>query len=98
MPKVKKRKSKRGSPRDLTGTHESLNQRVALTKIFGSAIEESRTIIGWEYAPPKRGERYSIYLGKGKYLRSSTVEDITSNPHSLMIKTANSLYEIKYLD
>jgi hypothetical protein len=83
---------------DLTSTQETLTQRVALTRIYGQGSELIKTIIGWEYAAPKPGERYTIYLGKGKYLRTSPVQQVINSPNTLMIKTANSLYELKYVD
>ena len=97
MPKDQKRVNDPDVTWELTSTEETLTQRVALTRICGLGYDQNKTVFGWEYAPPQKGERYTLYLGKGKYLRSSLVEDITHIPDAVMIKTANSLYELKYL-
>jgi hypothetical protein len=82
---------------NLTKTYEILTQKIALTRIESLGKEEKGSVIGWEYAPPKKGERYSVYLGERKVLRTSPVEEIKHTINAVMIKTANSIYKIQYL-
>lgn len=81
----------------LTKTHEILTQKISLTRIQALGKANGRVVMGWEYAPPKKGEGYTIYLGSGKILKTSPVEDIKENFHALMIRTANSIYRIEYV-
>lgn len=83
---------------DHPNTCEILTNRISLSKVEAVGHDPKGVVIGWEYAPPKRGERYVVYLGKGKVLRTSVVEDIKENMDSLLIKTANSIYKIQYLN
>jgi hypothetical protein len=77
---------------------QRFTRKVSLSKIYGMGMDRSGPLIGWECAPPKRNERYGIFLRKRKTLRTSPVEEITETHDALVIKTVNSLYEIKYLE
>jgi hypothetical protein len=79
-------------------TEETLTRKVALTLICGSAKIRNEMAVGWEYTPPQKSERYAIYMGKGKILRTSAVEGITETADGITIKTANSLHEVKYFN
>jgi hypothetical protein len=69
-----------------------------LTKTGGSGKDLGRALIGWEKAPPKMGECYSISFGKGKGGSTSPVELVTETPNGIIIITKNSMYEIKILE
>lgn len=78
-------------------TIEILTRRISLTRIESVGQDSRGAVVGWEYSPPRTGDRYAVYLGKGRVLRTSVVEDIRENMDSLLIKTANSIYKVKYL-
>ncbi len=78
-------------------TSEILSKRIALSKIEKIGDDPRGTVVGWECAPPVKGERYAVYLGKGRVLRTSVVEEVRETPESVLIKTANSVYKIQYL-
>jgi hypothetical protein len=80
-----------------TKTYEILTKKISLSKVDTVGQVQNSAIIGWEYAPPRVGERYSVYLGRGRVLRTSPVEEIKETPYALMIKTLNSVYRIEYL-
>jgi hypothetical protein len=71
--------------------------KVSLTKIFGSAKSKMSTVVGWELQPPRVGKPYSLYTGRGKILRTTSLEQVTAEDDKLLIKTVHSLYEIHYL-
>jgi hypothetical protein len=81
----------------LVKTHEILVKKISLTRIDSIDKEQKGAVIGWEYGPPRRGERYSVYLGDGKVLRTSPVEDVKETHCALLIKTMNSVYRVEYL-
>jgi hypothetical protein len=72
-------------------------RRLSFTKIDKSGSAKKKSLTGWEYEPPKKGKNYDIFLANGKVLRTSPVEDVTENFHSLIVRTANSVYQVKYL-
>lgn len=78
-------------------TCEILTRRISLTRVESVGQDPKGVVVGWEYAPPRKGERYAVYLGKGRVLRTSVVEDVRENMGSLLIKTANSIYKVQYL-
>jgi hypothetical protein len=82
----------------LTKTYEGVTRKISLTRIETLGKDHKGVVIGWEYAAPAKGERYTIYLGKGKILRTSTVEEVKEMPRGIMIKTMNSIYRIEYLE
>jgi len=85
-------------PMGTTGkTCEILSKRIALSKIERIGDDPRGTVVGWESAPPVKGERYAVYLGKGRVLRTSVVEEVRETPESVLIKTANSIYKVQYL-
>lgn len=78
-------------------TCEILTRRIALSKIERIGHDPKGTVVGWECSPPAKGERYGVYLGKGRVLRTSVVEDIREMQDYILIKTANSVYKVQYL-
>jgi hypothetical protein len=79
-------------------TCEILTRRISLTRVESVGQDPKGVVVGWEYSPPRKGERYAVYLGKGRVLRTSVVEDVRENMGSLLIKTANSIYKVQYLN
>lgn len=82
---------------DLKDTSEAPTRKISMTRIYGLGEGKKEIVIGWEFAPPKKSERYAIYLGRGKIFRTSPVEEITRTEEMVFIKTANSLYQIEYV-
>jgi hypothetical protein len=82
---------------NLRDTQEIQSRRVSLTKIHAASNVKHEGLIGWEAAPPQEGESYVINLRKGRLLRTSPVVDIAETEDALLIRTLNSLYEVKYL-
>jgi hypothetical protein len=54
-------------------------------------------LVGWEEDGPRMGTSYTIHLEGGLVLRTSPVQDIEMTSNGLIIKTANSIYHLKYL-
>lgn len=81
----------------LVKTHEILVKKISLTRIESIDKEQKGAVIGWEYGPPRKGERYSVYLGEGKVLRTSPVEDVKETHYALLVKTRNSVYRVEYM-
>jgi hypothetical protein len=78
-----------------TTAPRTFSRKVSLTKVGGKGSGVGDTLIGWEIAPPKEGERYKIRFEKGKVLKTSPVQLITETNGVLCIMTANSLYEVR---
>jgi hypothetical protein len=85
------------SKSNLTETDEVLPRKISLTRIASLSTAHTNVVNGWEYVAPAKGERYIVYLGKGRVLRTSTVEDIKILEQGILIKTVNSIYRIDYL-
>ncbi len=81
----------------LTKTLKIATRKLSFTKIDKSGTAKKESVEGWEYEPPKKGKNYDIFLGDGKVLRTSPVKDVTENFHSLIVRTENSVYQVKYL-
>jgi hypothetical protein len=82
---------------DSRGTCEILSQKISLTKVDSVGRDSKGAVVGWESSPPREGERYTVYLGNGRILRTSTVEDVKDNLGAFLVKTANSIYRVEYL-
>ncbi len=80
-----------------TKTLKIATRKLSFTKIEKSGTAKEKSVMGWEYEPPKKGKNYDIFLGHGKVLRTSPVKDVTENFHSLIVRTANSVYQVKYI-
>jgi hypothetical protein len=81
----------------MTTTGEVLTRKISLTKVDSVGKEQRGAVVGWEHGVPKKGERYSVFLGKGRVLRTSPVEDVRTSADAVLIKTANSIYRVQYL-
>jgi hypothetical protein len=79
----------------VTTASRTFTRKVSLTKVGGKGSGVGDTLIGWEIAPPKEGERYKISFEKGKVRKTSPVQLITETNGVLCIMTANSLYEVR---
>lgn len=73
-------------------------RRISLTRVQGESTNESDSVGGWEYSPPRVGERYLVYLGKGRLLRTSPAQKVWESEGCLWIETLNSIYRIRYLE
>jgi hypothetical protein len=78
-------------------TKEIRARRISLARLEGGPDKLSDPIGGWEYSPPEVGERYLVYLGKGRLLRTSPVQRIRESGGFTWIETLNSVYRIQYL-
>jgi hypothetical protein len=78
-------------------TAEIATRKISLSRIESVTTDQKGEVIGWEYAPPRRGERYTVSLGKGRVLRTSPVQDVKESRNALLIKTVNSIYRVEYL-
>lgn len=61
-----------------------------------NGIEAGYTMEGYEYAPPRVGERYKVrYKNKMSSFWTSRVVELLDDE---LIRTENSLYQIEYLE
>jgi hypothetical protein len=72
-------------------------RKVVLTRVQSVGAGHGGRVTGWEYAPPKRYERYAVKLTNETVFKTSSVLEIEEEQGVLLIKTANSSYEIKYM-
>jgi len=86
-----------GTVNNMSKTVEILTRRISLSRIDSVGKDPKGAVVGWEHAPPQKGERYTVYLGKGRVLRTSPVEDVRENLETLLVRTANSIYRVEYL-
>ncbi len=80
-----------------TKTLKIASRKLSFTKIDKGGNVKNECSVGWEYEPPRKGKNYSIFLGEGRVLRTSPVKDVTENFHSIIVRTKNSIYQLKYL-
>jgi hypothetical protein len=78
-------------------TEELGAKRVSLVKVFENGSVSKEKSAGLEWGPPALGMPYVIYLGKGRYLKTSPVRELKEIHNALMFKTANSVYRIEYV-
>jgi hypothetical protein len=79
-------------------TKEIVSRKISLSRVENEAAEPKGSLVGWEYSTPKQGERYTVYLGKGRILRTSPVKEIRESDSVIWVTTSNSLYRVEYLD
>ena len=72
-------------------------RKLSCKKIKREGMGKKEELIGWEHEAPQRGKSYIIYLENGKMLKTSPVEDVIENFHAIIVKTTNSIYQVKYL-
>ena len=78
-------------------TSELRVNKVSLVKVVENGSVSKEKIAGLEWGPPALGMPYVVYLGKGKYLKTSPVKEVKEIHNALMFKTANSVYRIEYM-
>ena len=84
---------------NLNRTEEIPAWRISLTKLESIDGETKKgSVIGWEGAPPQKGRSYVIYLHEGTALKTSAVQDIQEADNAVIIKTANSVYQVEYIE
>ncbi len=71
---------------------------VSVAKIAQNGIVNEEKVAGLEWGPPTLGLPYVIYLGKGKYMKTSPVKELKEIHNALMFKTSNSVYRIEYME
>jgi len=79
-------------------TKEIRTRKITLTRVEDTSLDHRGHVVGWEYGPPQAGERYTVYLGKGRVLRTSPVQEVLGSGPALLLKTLNSVYRVEYLD
>ena len=77
-------------------TKEIETRRISLARVESTGSEQRGQVVGWEYGPPRAGERYVVHLGKGRVLRTSHVQEVRGSGRVLLLKTVNSLYRVEY--
>jgi hypothetical protein len=83
---------------NLTRTHEILTTKVSLVKVHSGGKKSRQPIVGYEYEPPTLGSPYTVYLGQGSAFKTSRVWEVEAVNDAFMIKTANSIYRLDYLE
>ena len=53
--------------------------------------------IGWECVAPEKGLPYELQLQHGAVFRTSPIKEIEKTETGVVIRTANSIYEVRYL-
>ncbi len=81
---------------DMNQTAEIHARRVTLVKIGenGSACKEK--VAGVEWGVPTSGSAYMLYLGNGKFLKTSPIKELKEIHNAVMFRTVNSVYRIEY--
>lgn len=79
-------------------TKEFQARKISFSRAEHEGEAEPDSVVAWEYSPPVLGERYLVYLGKGRLLRTSPIRSIRESHGILWIETANSTYRVKYMD
>jgi hypothetical protein len=82
---------------DLTKTEETLLKKISVTKLGNVSKEKKGELVGWEYAPPQRGQPFKFFIYEGVVLKTSPVQDVKETNGGLIVKTYNSAYQVKYL-
>ncbi len=77
--------------------YEKKTRKLSCEKFNREGKDINGEFIGWEYEPPQKEKHYTIYLGNGKMLKTSPVKDVIENFHAILVKTTNSIYQVKYL-
>lgn len=80
-----------------TPTYEVLTRKVSLSKLNGNGKDKGENVIGCEYSAPLKGKPYSIYMRNGKVFKTSSLIDIRRTYTAFLLRTKNSIYQIKYL-
>jgi hypothetical protein len=83
---------------DPSGTQEVPLRRLSFRKVgeLGRKVKGGGSL-GWEYEAPEVGRPYKVYLEDGALFRTSTVREIERTEMGAVLRTENSLYEVRYL-
>ncbi len=81
---------------DISLTSEISVKKVSLVKVAENGTVSKEKIAGIEWGPPTLGSPYVLYVGKGKYLKTTPIKQLKEIHNALMFKTANSVYRIEY--
>ncbi len=79
-------------------TREFQARKISFSRAESPTEADQESVMAWEYSPPVLGERYLVYLGKGRLLRTSPVKKIRESHGFLWIETTHSTYRVKYMD
>jgi len=82
---------------DASLTSEIRVKKVSLVKVAENGTVSKEKVSGLEWGPPTLGLPYVVYVGKGKYLKTSAIKDVKEIHNALMFKTVNSIYRIEYM-
>lgn len=81
---------------DVNVTSEIDARKVCLVKVGEDGRVCRERVEGIEWYAPTAGSAYVLYLGKGRFLKTSPVKELKETHNALMFRTANSVYRIEY--
>jgi len=81
---------------DMTVTSEIGARKVSLVKVGEDGRVCKERVVGLEWYTPTPGSAYVLYLGKGRFMKTSPVKELKETHNALMFRTANSVYRIEY--
>ena len=81
---------------DLYVTGEINARRASLVKVAENGKVSKEKVSGLEWGPPTLGSSYVLYVGQGKFLKTTPVKELKEIHNALMFRTKNSLYRIEY--
>jgi hypothetical protein len=79
-------------------TEEMPLSKVSVRKVaqLGEKVK-SDSLRGWELSAPEKGQPYLIYLKDGAVFRTSPVKEIEKIEKGFVVRTENSIYEVRYI-
>ncbi len=81
---------------DLYTTGEISAKKASLVKVAENGRISKEKVSGLEWGPPSLGSPYVLYVGKGKFLKTTPVKELKEIHNALMFRTKNTLYRIEY--
>jgi hypothetical protein len=81
---------------DLSRTSELRVKKVCLVKVSEKGELTKERVMGLEWGVPTRGASYVVYLGEGRFLKTTPIKEIKEIHNAVMFKTVNSVYRIEY--
>jgi hypothetical protein len=84
--------------RKVIRTEEMPLSKVSVRKVaqLGEKVKPD-SLTGWEYAPPEKGQPYLVYLKDGAVFRTSQVKEVERIEKGFVLRTENSIYEVRYI-
>jgi hypothetical protein len=81
-----------------TGTQEMHLRKISFRRVaeLGEKVK-TESSIGWECLTPRKGLPYQIQLQNGAIFRTSPIREMEKTEIGVVIRTANSIYEVRYL-